>query len=60
MTVNVPQKNGNFGTEIKLVRTISGKDKGVQIKVVKILQELVESELKAYPKHQRERWTNIS
>ena len=29
-------------------------------KVVKILPELFESEPKAYPKHQRERWTNIS
>ena len=32
----------------------------VQIKLVKILQELIESEPKAYPKHQRERWTNTS
>ena len=31
-----------------------------QIKVVKILQELAESEPKADPKHQRKRWTNIS
>ena len=32
----------------------------LQIKLVKILQELAESEPKACPKHQRERWTNIS
>ena len=31
-----------------------------QIKLVKILQELTESEPKAYPKHQRDRWTNTS
>ena len=30
------------------------------IKVVKILQELTESEPKAHPKHQRERQINIS
>ena len=32
----------------------------LKIKVVKIPQELAKSELKAYPKHQRERWTNMS
>ena len=32
----------------------------MEIKLVKILQELTESEPKAYPKHQRERWTNTS
>ena len=31
-----------------------------QIKLVKILHELTESEPKVYPKHQRERWTNTS
>lgn len=31
-----------------------------EIKLVKIPQELTESEPKAYPKHQRERWTNTS
>ena len=32
----------------------------IENKVVKTLQKLVDSELKAYPKHQRERWSNIS
>ena len=32
----------------------------MKIELVKILQELTESEAKAYPKHQRERWTNTS
>ena len=31
-----------------------------EIRVVKILQELAESEPKAHPKHQKERRTNIS
>ena len=31
-----------------------------QIKLIEILQELTESEPKAYPKHQRERLTNTS
>ena len=31
-----------------------------RIKLVEILQELAESEPKACPKHQIERWTNIS
>ena len=31
-----------------------------EIKLVKILQELAESKPKAYPKQQRDRWTNIS
>ena len=32
----------------------------LKIKVVKTPQELAESEPKTYPKHQGERWTNIS
>ena len=32
----------------------------MQIKLVKILQKLTESEPKAYPKHQKERRTNTS
>ena len=30
-----------------------------QIKLAKILQKLAESERKAFPKHQMERWINI-
>ena len=32
----------------------------IKIKFVKILHELAESKPKANPKHERERWTNIS
>ena len=35
-------------------------DEEMEINLVEILQELAESEHKACPKHQRERWTNIS
>ena len=31
-----------------------------EIRFVKLLQELAESESKACPKHRRERWANIS
>ena len=49
---------GVCSTEIVLAVIICWQR--VLIKILKILQELAESKTKAYLKHQRERWTNIS
>ena len=39
---------------------VPSNSKSVEMKLVKILQEQAESKHKAYLKHQKERWTNIS
>ena len=60
-TLSFQRKFWNYFNNLMVNELISYVKNGkTQIKVVKILQELAETEPKAYPKHQRERRTNIS
>ena len=45
---------------VNITSRATDKAFGDKIKCVKIFKELIESEPKAYPKHQRERRTNAS